>query len=75
MDICFKILEDSYKRTVQRSAKSFIADRGARERIEVVALCLKNRAGVRALLAGLLAKIRKRLANYRWVIFAGGQNS
>ncbi len=57
MDICFKILEDSYKRAVQRSTKSLIADRGARDRIDAVALCLKNRAGVRALLAGLLAKI------------------
>ncbi len=57
MDICFKILEDSYRRAVQRSTKSLIADRGARDRIDAVALCLKNRAGVRALLAGLLAKI------------------
>lgn len=53
----FKILDDSYKRARNRLAKSFINDGTIRSRIDIVALCLKNRAGVRALLAGLFAKM------------------
>ena len=52
-----KILNYSYKRAKAQLGKSFVADAGIRSRIEDVALCLKNRAGVRALLAGLLAKV------------------
>jgi len=57
MDTFSKILDDSYKRAKDELDKSFVTDSGIRERIEAVALCLKNRAGVRALLAGLLAKV------------------
>ncbi|MDD5134887.1 MAG: DNA methyltransferase [Phycisphaerae bacterium] len=53
----FKILDDSYKRAKKHFNKSFIRDNTILSRIEIVALCLKNRAGVRALLAGLLAKM------------------
>jgi len=56
-DPSFKILSDSYRRAIARPDKSFVANETIRNRIEAVALCLKNRAGVRALLAGLLAKI------------------
>ena len=52
-----KILGNSYKRANAQLGKSFVAGAVIRNRIEVVALCLKNRAGVRALLAGLLAKV------------------
>lgn len=57
MDPCSRILEDSYSRACKRVAKSFVDSADVRSRIETVALCLKNRAGVRALLAGLLAKL------------------
>ena len=53
----FKILDDSYKRARNKLDKSFISDGTIRSRIDIVTLCLKNRAGVRALLAGLLAKM------------------
>ena len=56
-DNCSKILDNSYKRAGAQLGKSFVAGAGIRNRIESVALCLKNRAGVRALLAGLLAKV------------------
>ena len=57
MDDCFKILDESYARASKHLEKPFIADAGMQAKIEAVALCLKNRAGVRALLAGLLAKL------------------
>ncbi len=57
MEVCFKILNESYERAAKRKARTFIADAAMRNRAEIVALCLKNRAGVRALLAGLLAKL------------------
>ncbi len=57
MDDCFKILDESYARANKHLEKPFIADAGMQAKIEAVALCLKNRAGVRALLAGLLAKL------------------
>jgi len=57
MEVCSKILNESYERAAKRQAKSFIPDPAIRNRAEVVALCLRNRAGVRALLAGLLAKL------------------
>jgi DNA adenine methylase len=56
-DAFSNILRDSYKRAGARLTKSFVSDPRIRNRIESVALCLKNRAGVRALLAGLLAKV------------------
>lgn len=52
-----KILGNSYKRAGAQLGKSFVVGADIRNRIEAVALCLKNRAGVRALLAGLLAKV------------------
>jgi hypothetical protein len=57
MDTFSRILDDSYKRAMAQLDKSFVTDAGIRERIDAVTLCLKNRAGVRALLAGLLAKV------------------
>jgi DNA adenine methylase len=57
MEPCSKILNESYERVVKRPERTLIADAAIRNRAEVVALCLKNRAGVRALLAGLLAKL------------------
>lgn len=56
-DAFSNILRDSYKRAGARLTKSFVSDPRIRNRIESVTLCLKNRAGVRALLAGLLAKV------------------
>ena len=56
-DTFSEILDDSYKRANAQLGKSFVADAGVRNLIEAVALCLKNRAGTRALLAGLLAKV------------------
>ena len=57
MDNFSKILDDSYRRALNRRTKSFISNTNIRKKVETVALCLRNRAGVRALLAGLLAKI------------------
>jgi len=51
-----RILDASYKRAFLRKNKPFISDAGIRKRVEDVTLCLKNRAGVRALLSGLLVK-------------------
>jgi len=56
-DTFSKILDNSYKRANAQLGKTLVTDAGTRNRIECVALCLKNRAGVRALLAGLLAKV------------------
>ncbi len=58
-DPCLKILSDSYKRALASLTKAFIADAAILKRVEVVALCLRNRAGVRALLAGALAKVHQ----------------
>ena len=55
-DTFSKILDVSYRRANARLDKSFVSNPKIRNRIEDVTLCLKNRAGVRALLAGLLAK-------------------
>lgn len=52
-----KILDDAYRRANNQLEKSFIAGSTIRNRVETVTLCLRNRAGVRALLSGLLAKI------------------
>lgn len=65
MDTFSKILDDSYKRANAQLGKSFVTDSGMRNRIAAVALCLKNRAGVRALLAGLLAKVHDPTADIR----------
>jgi DNA adenine methylase len=59
MDVCSKILNESYRRAAKRRTRTFIANPAIRNRTEMVALCLRNRAGVRALLAGLLAKLHK----------------
>lgn len=48
MDGSSKILHDSYQRALKHFDKSLVADKGIPVRIETVALCLKNRAGVRA---------------------------
>jgi len=64
-DIFSKILDDSYKRANAQLGKSFATDAGTRNLIEAVALCLKNRAGVRALLAALLAKLHNRKVDIR----------
>ena len=55
-DTCLKILSDSYSRAISQITKPFISDAIILKRVETVALCLRNRAGVRALLAGALAK-------------------
>jgi hypothetical protein len=52
-----KILDDAYKQAKNQLQKSFITDSEIRNRVETVTLCLRNRAGVRALLSGLLAKV------------------
>ena len=65
MDNFSKILEESYKRALKRGDKPFIAARDIRQRIEAVALCPRNRAGVRALLAGLLAKMHSPAVDIR----------
>ncbi|HEV2493247.1 MAG TPA: DNA methyltransferase [Terriglobia bacterium] len=52
-----KILDESYARAHKRLSKPFVTDGKISKRIETVAICLKNRAGVRALLACALAKI------------------
>lgn len=57
MDGSSKILNDSYQRALKQLTKPFVTDAKVFERVETVALCLKNRAGVRALLACCLAKI------------------
>jgi hypothetical protein len=57
MDGSSKILNDSYTRALKQLTKPFVTDAKILKRIETVALCLKNRAGVRALLACSLAKI------------------
>lgn len=57
MDNFSKILDDSYRRALKRRTKPFISNNNIRKTLETVVLCLRNRAGVRALLAGLLAKI------------------
>ncbi len=45
--------------------KSFISNADIKDRVEAVALCLKNRAGVRALLSGLLAKVHNNKIDIR----------
>jgi len=57
MDGSSKILNDSYQRALKQQTKPFVTERRIFKRIETVALCLRNRAGVRALLACSLAKI------------------
>jgi hypothetical protein len=59
MDTCSKILDDSHKRAMAQLTKPFINDAEILRHVETVALCLKNRAGVRALLAGALAKVHQ----------------
>ena len=56
-DTCLKILNDSYSKAISQITKPFINDAVILQRVEIVAFCLKNRAGVRALLAGALAKV------------------
>jgi hypothetical protein len=56
--VYFKILADSYRRADTHLARPFIKDQRIKTKIEHVALCLRNRAGIRALLACLLAKIQ-----------------
>ena len=56
-DTCLKILNDSFSRANSQITKSFINDAVILQRVEMVALCLRNRTGVRALLAGALAKV------------------
>ncbi len=65
MDTFSKILNDSYRRVLRRGNKSFVSDASIRQRVETVVLCLRNRAGVRALLAGLLAKIQSPAVDIR----------
>lgn len=57
MDGSSRILHDSYQRALKRLDKPFIIEAKVLKRVETVALCLKNRAGIRALLACSLAKI------------------
>ena len=57
MNDCSKILDESFMRAKRPERNPFIGDSLIQQRVEAVALCLKNRAGVRALLAGLLAKL------------------
>lgn len=57
MDGCSKILNDSYQRALKQLEKPFITDAKILKRVDTVALCLRNRAGVRAILACALAKI------------------
>jgi hypothetical protein len=53
---CSKIINESYQRALKQLTKPFVTKQKILKRIEAVALCLKNRAGVRALLACALAK-------------------
>jgi hypothetical protein len=51
------ILEQSLARASANLAKSFVVNKAIRQRVEYVCRCLRNRAGVRLLMACLLAKI------------------
>ena len=51
------VLEQLYDRASADTTKPAVEDSGTRERIEYICRCLSNRAGVRLLLACLLAKI------------------
>ena len=57
IDPCFKILNDSYHRALKQENKAFVTNAKIFKRIETVTLCLRNRAGIRALLSCALAKI------------------
>ncbi|MGQ0603204.1 MAG: hypothetical protein ACT4QE_16090, partial [Anaerolineales bacterium] len=53
------ILENSLTRASKNLAKSIGKDKDMRDRVDYVCRCLRNRAGVRLLMACLLAKINR----------------
>ena len=59
MENCSPLLESALKRALARLNRSFISDKGIAERIASVANCPSNRAGVRLLMACMLAKVHK----------------
>lgn len=59
MDTCSKILQESYTRVSSHLDNSFIKSKKMQKCVEAVTLCQSNRAGVRALMAGALAKIHQ----------------
>src|SRR5665213_1114257 len=52
-----KHLQTAFDAAAGQLKKSFIADDARRERIDAVVLCSSNRAGVRLLMACMLAKL------------------
>jgi hypothetical protein len=57
MENCSRFLEDSFKRASSRLDRPFIADAEIAERVAAVVNCPSNRAGVRLLMACMLAKV------------------
>lgn len=60
-----EVLDIALQRATANLAKPLIRDKVAQERVEFVCRCLRNRAGVRMLMACLLAKIDRPLVDIR----------
>jgi len=59
MENCLPLLEASLKRAQKNRNNSFIPDNGIAERVAAVVNCPNNRAGVRLLMACMLAKMHR----------------
>lgn len=59
MENCSHFLKESFKRVSSRLGRSFISDPTIIERIAAVVNCPNNRAGVRLLMACMLAKVHR----------------
>lgn len=62
---CFQLLESAHKRAQSRLTRSFIANTDSAERIAAVVDCPGNRAGVRLIMACMLAKIQRTAVDVR----------
>ena len=59
MDDPSQILEQAFSRASKNFSKPLVRDKRIREQVEYVCRCLRNRAGVRLLMACLLAKVHR----------------
>ncbi len=59
MENCSHLLEESLRRAMSRLDRAFIKEANLAARVQSVALCPSNRAGVRLLLACILAKLHR----------------
>jgi fructose-specific component phosphotransferase system IIB-like protein len=59
MENCSRLLEESLQRAMARLDRSFIGNEGVATRVAAVVNCPGNRAGVRLLMACMLAKVHR----------------